>query len=40
MPHWAYPNGSVGLNVTLEHMIRVYDNEFLAQFASISKGKW
>ena len=28
---WAYPNGSVGLNVKLEHMIRVYDNEFLAQ---------
>ena len=31
IPSWAYPNGSVGLNVKLEHMIRLYDNEFLAQ---------
>ena len=35
IPHlsWAYPNGSVGLNVKLEHMTRVHVNELLAKNA-------
>ena len=35
IPHlsWAYPNGSVGLNVKLEHITRVHVNELLAKNA-------
>ena len=35
IPHlsWAYPNGSVGLNVKLEHMTRIHVSEPLAKNA-------
>ena len=35
IPHlsWAYPNGSVGLNVKLEHIPRVHINELIAKNA-------
>ena len=35
IPHlsWAYPNGSVGLNVKLEHINRIHVSEPLAKNA-------
>ena len=33
IPSWDYPNGSVGLNVKLEHMTRFHINELLAKNA-------